>query len=275
MPKIGRLGKSNFLAAATAPRRPYRVKSLPNRNQTITDGYFVPDDAKINEVIDLREVVKIYHTPGTGIEVHALRGVNLTIHKGEYVAIVGASGSGKSTLMNIIGCLDHITSGCYKLYGDDVSRLSDDQLSDVRGKRIGFIFQNFNLIPSQTVAENLEVPMFYQGIPATRRKEKARTLAQRVGLTDRLHHRPSELSGGQQQRVAIARSLMNDPVMLLADEPTGNLDSKTGVVILDLLDELHASGITIVMVTHDPTVARRCSRVVEIQDGLIFSDTRN
>lgn len=234
----------------------------------------VLDNAQKAEVIRLVNAVKIYRTPGADVEVHALRGVSLTIETGESVAIVGASGSGKSTLMNILGCLDHVTSGQYWLYGDDVSFLSDDQLADVRGRRIGFIFQNFNLIPAQTVLENLEVPMFYQGVPPTRRAEKSRLLAERLGLSDRLHHRPSELSGGQQQRVAIARALMNDPVMLLADEPTGNLDSRTGLVILDLLDELHHAGITIVIVTHDPAVARRCSRIVELKDGLIDSDMR-
>ena len=273
MPKFDSVGKSDF-RPISLPSLPAGVYNQPGLSDA-KDGTVVPEHTANNEVIRLEDVTKIYQTPGTGVEVHALRGVDLAIHTGEYVAIVGASGSGKSTLMNIIGCLDHLTSGKYVLYGDDVSRLSDEQLSDVRGKRIGFIFQNFNLIQSQTVAENLEVPMFYQGIPLARRKEKALSIAERVGLTERLHHKPSELSGGQQQRVAIARSLMNDPVMILADEPTGNLDSKTGQVILDLLDELHDSGITIVMVTHDPTVARRCSRVVEIKDGLIFSDSQN
>ena len=230
------------------------------------------DSPTPEEVIRMEQVVKIYSQPGTDIEVHALRGVSLSIRRGEYVAIVGASGSGKSTLMNIIGCLDRLTSGKYWLYGEDVSQLDDDRLSDIRGKRIGFIFQNFNLIQSQTVEQNLEVPMFYQGVPAIERQKRALTIAKKVELEDRLHHKPTELSGGQQQRVAIARALTNDPVMLLADEPTGNLDSKTGLVILDLLEELNAGGMTVVMVTHDKAVAQRCKRVVEIRDGLIYSD---
>ena len=232
----------------------------------------MPTEPQNHEIVRLEQVVKIYSTPGANIEVNALCGVSLIIRKGEYVAIVGASGSGKSTLMNIIGCLDRLTAGTYRLYGEDVSQLSDDRLSDVRGQRIGFIFQNFNLIQSQTVQENLEVPMFYQGVPPHARRAHALEIAERVGLTDRLHHKPNELSGGQQQRVAIARALMNDPVMLLADEPTGNLDSKTGQVILDLLDELTASGMTIVVVTHDQDIARRCTRTIELNDGRVYSD---
>ena len=233
----------------------------------------MPDTANNNEIVRLEQIVKIYGTPGGSVQVDALRGVSLTIRRGEYVAIVGASGSGKSTLMNIIGCLDRLTAGTYWLYGQDVSRLGDDAISDVRGQRIGFIFQNFNLIHAQTVLENLEVPMFYQDIPPHERRAQAFRIAERVELTDRLHHRPAELSGGQQQRVAIARALMNDPVMLLADEPTGNLDSKTGLVILDLIDELNAAGMTIIVVTHDKSVAARCKRTIELKDGLIHTDS--
>ncbi|MFO0837358.1 MAG: ABC transporter ATP-binding protein [Phycisphaerae bacterium] len=224
------------------------------------------------EVIRLEQIVKIYRKPGVDVEVRALRGVSLSIRGGEMVAVIGASGSGKSTLMNILGCLDRPTSGTYWLEGRDVSQLDDDALSDVRGQRIGFIFQNFNLIGTQTVVENLETPMFYQGIPSKQRREKAGRIGERVGLGDRLTHRPVELSGGQQQRVAIARALMNDPAMLLADEPTGNLDSSTGEAILALLEELNAGGMTLVLVTHDPRVASRCRRTIEFSDGLISRD---
>ncbi len=222
-----------------------------------------------DDAIRLAHIVKIYRKPDSDVEVHALRGVSVSIHRGEYTAIVGASGSGKSTMMNIIGCLDRPTSGNYYLDGQDVSRLDDDELSDVRGRHIGFIFQSFNLIGAQTVLENLEVPMYYQGVRAEERRERAVAMAARVGLEERLSHLPSELSGGQQQRVAIARALMNDPVLLLADEPTGNLDSKTGETILQMLQDLNDSGITIVVVTHDPKVAARCKRVLEMRDGLI------
>ena len=224
------------------------------------------------KIVRLENIVKIYRKPGAGVEVHALRGVSVAISSGEYVAIMGASGSGKSTLMNIVGCLDRPTAGAYWLDGQDVSQLDDDRLSDVRGRRIGFVFQNFNLIAAQTVQENLETPMFYQDIPPRERRRRALEMAERVGLSDRTHHRPAELSGGQQQRVAIARSLMNNPVLLLADEPTGNLDSKTGQAILELLDELNASGMTIIVVTHDKQVAERCRRVIELRDGLVASD---
>jgi putative ABC transport system ATP-binding protein len=223
-------------------------------------------------VVRLDNVVKIYRS-GAGVEVPALRGVSRTIRRGDHVAIVGPSGSGKSTLLNILGCLDRPTSGVFWLSGQDVSTLSDDQLSEIRGRRIGFIFQSFNLIQTQSVLENLETPLFYQGVKPRERREIALHLIDKVGLRDRLHHLPHELSGGQQQRVAIARALVNDPAILLADEPTGNLDTATGKAILALLDALNADGRTVIVVTHDHGVARRCRRVLEIRDGLITEQT--
>jgi len=224
-------------------------------------------------VIHLERIHKVYHMGD--IEVHALRGVSLDIHRGEFVAIMGPSGSGKSTMMNIIGCLDQPTSGSYVLGDDDISQLDDDRLSEIRSKRIGFVFQNFNLIQQLTVLENLEVPMFYQGIPPAQRHTRAMQLAEKVGLDDRTDHRPMQLSGGQQQRVCIARALINEPLILLADEPTGALDSKTGQQILTLFDELVATGRTIILVTHDPGVASRCKRVIRLHDGKVASDERS
>jgi putative ABC transport system ATP-binding protein len=226
-------------------------------------------------VASVHDLSKIYSKPGTGVEVAALRSINIDFVEGEYTAIMGASGSGKSTLMNILGCLDRPTHGRYVLGGDDVSQMADDLLSEIRSRRIGFIFQNFNLIPQLTVLENLEVPMFYLGHPPAARRARAKELAERVGLAHRTDHRPTELSGGQQQRVCIARSLVNDPLILMADEPTGNLDSKTGQSILALFDELVEQGKTVLMVTHDPTVAHRCHRVIRLHDGSIQSDERN
>ncbi len=220
------------------------------------------------DIVRLENVVKIYH-PGVGVEVPALRGVSFSFRRGEYAAIVGPSGSGKSTLLNILGCLDRPTSGTYQLDGRDVSRLDDDELSDIRGQRIGFVFQSFNLIATQTVLENLETPLFYQGVPPRERRALSLKVLERVGLQDRVEHHPHELSGGQQQRVAIARALVNNPAIILADEPTGNLDSKTGKLILGILDELNAEGRTIIIVSHDIDVARRCHRLVEIRDGLV------
>jgi putative ABC transport system ATP-binding protein len=190
------------------------------------------------------------------------------------IAIMGSSGSGKSTLMNILGCLDRPSGGHYFLDDQDVSQLPDDELSEFRGKRLGFIFQNFNLIPQLTVLENLEVPLFYQGVKPAVRRQRARELCHMVGLDHRGNHRPVELSGGQQQRVAVARALMNDPIFLLADEPTGNLDSKTGEAILEMFHELHAKNTTIVIVTHDPHVGSQCARRVVLKDGLIEHDIR-
>ncbi len=226
-------------------------------------------------VASVQNLSKIYRKPGTNVEVAALREVNLDIEQGEYTAIMGASGSGKSTLMNILGCLDQPTSGRYILGDTDIGSLEDDVLSEIRSRRIGFIFQNFNLIQQLTVLGNLEVPMFYLGIPAAKRRARAAELAERVGLTERLDHRPTQLSGGQQQRVCIARALVNDPLIVLADEPTGALDSKTGQAILQLFDELVASGRTIILVTHDPSVAHRCHRVIHLHDGQVQRDERN
>jgi putative ABC transport system ATP-binding protein len=206
---------------------------------------------------------------GDDIEVMALNGVNVDIHQGEYVAIMGPSGSGKSTMLNLLGCLDRPTAGSYWLGGEDVARMADDALSDVRGRRIGFIFQSYNLIAQLTVLENIQVPLFYQGKSMQESYDRCVELAELVGLGDRLTHRPNQLSGGQQQRVAIARSLVNDPLMILADEPTGNLDSKTGLEVLDLIDDLNDSGKTIVLVTHDNYVAERAHRVIHMKDGKV------
>jgi len=226
-------------------------------------------------VASVRNLSKIYRKPGTNVEVPALRSINLDFEEGEFTAIMGASGSGKSTLMNVLGCLDQPTSGNYILGDTDISVLPDDELSEIRSRRIGFIFQNFNLIQQLTVVENLEVPMYYLGIPPLERRQRAEKLAERVGLLERLDHRPMQLSGGQQQRVCVARAMVNDPLILLADEPTGALDSKTGHQILELFDELVATGRTIIIVTHDPSVAHRCQRVIHLHDGRVQKDERN
>ena len=226
-------------------------------------------------VASVQNLSKIYRKPGTSVEVAALRSINLDFVEGEYTAIMGASGSGKSTLMNLIGCLDRPTSGQYILGDEDISRLDDDRLSEIRSERIGFIFQQFNLIQQLTVLENLEVPMFYLGIRPHERRRRALQLAEKVGLADRADHRPMQLSGGQQQRVCIARALINEPLILLADEPTGALDSKTGQAILELFDELVSLGKTIILVTHDPSVAHRCSRVIHLHDGRVAKDEHN
>jgi putative ABC transport system ATP-binding protein len=223
------------------------------------------------ELINLR---KTYHM-GAGVEVEALRGVDLAIEEGNYTAIMGPSGSGKSTILNLVGCLDRPTSGQYILSGQDVSSLSDAELSEVRGRRIGFVFQSFNLIPQLTALDNIEVPLFYQRLPRRERRRKAEALAERVGLGPRARHKPMELSGGEQQRVAIARALANDPLIILADEPTGNLDSRTGQEILAIFDDMAAKGRTIIVVTHDESVGRRTHSIVRVADGRLVSHTRN
>lgn len=225
-------------------------------------------------IIQFQGIEKRYDLGGEA-EVRALRGVDLTVHAGSYVAIMGPSGSGKSTMLNLIGCLDRPTAGNYFLGGTDVARMPDDELSEARGRKIGFIFQSYNLIAQLTVIENIQVPLIYQGKDVRAYQDHSIKLAELVGLGDRLHHRPSQLSGGQQQRVAIARSLVNDPLLILADEPTGNLDSRTGAEVLDMIDRLNASGKTIVLVTHDNKVAERAHRVLHMKDGLIEREVLN
>ncbi|MCY1047316.1 ABC transporter ATP-binding protein [Corallococcus sp. bb12-1] len=207
-----------------------------------------------------------------GEEVRALRGVTFGINRGEWVAIIGQSGSGKSTLMNVLGCLDTPTSGRYMLNGKDVSRMDDDDLAVIRNVEIGFIFQTFQLLPRETALANVELPLVYRGMPAKERRERAKAALDKVQLTHRMHHRPNELSGGQRQRVAIARALVSEPSMLLADEPTGNLDSATGEEIVRLFEQLHKAGHTLVLVTHEPKLAARCPRAIRLSDGEIIAD---
>ena len=221
-------------------------------------------------VIKTEDLAKVYEMGAE--QVHALRGVNVEIRKGEYVAIMGPSGSGKSTLMNLIGCLDSSTSGRYWLAGRLVSDLDDDELAYIRNKEIGFVFQTFNLLPRATALHNVELPLIYNGTPADERLERARRVLERVDLADRMNHKPNELSGGQRQRVAVARALVNSPSIVLADEPTGNLDSKTGDEIMALFETLHLQGNTIILVTHENDIAQHAHRIIHIRDGKVASD---
>jgi putative ABC transport system ATP-binding protein len=230
-------------------------------------------DAGSSSLIHIEDMTKVYQMGD--IEVHALRGVSLAVEKGEYVAIMGASGSGKSTLMNMIGLLDRPTDGTYSVRGTEASKMSKSQLADLRNREIGFVFQQFNLLPRISAYRQVELPLFYAGTPRYESRQLALDALTKVGLGERVKHRPDELSGGQQQRVAIARALVNKPAILLADEPTGALDSKTGDEVMALFDELYQQGLTIIMVTHEPHVAQHAQRVVTLSDGHIVSDKKN
>ena len=225
-----------------------------------------------NNIIKIRNIIRDFQL---GQEtVHVLKDIDLDIDKGEYVAIMGPSGSGKSTLMNLIGCLDTPTAGSYVLNGKDVSQMSDDELADIRNKEIGFVFQTFNLLPRTTALDNVALPMVYAGASKKDRTERAIQVLADVGLSDRMDHRPNQLSGGQRQRVAVGRALVNKPSIILADEPTGNLDSKTGVEIMNLFEDIHKAGNTIIVVTHEEEIASHAQRVIRLRDGMIESDSR-
>lgn len=227
----------------------------------------------MSKVIHIRNIVRNFIL---GSEtVYVLKGIDLDIERGEYVAIMGPSGSGKSTLMNLLGCLDTPTSGQYILNGKDVSQMSDDDLAEIRNKEIGFVFQTFNLLPRTTALENVALPMIYAGVSKSDRTVRAKEVLTSVGLADRMEHKPSELSGGQRQRVAVGRALVNKPSIILADEPTGNLDSKTSLEIMQLFDEIHQAGNTVIVVTHEEDVAKRAHRVIRLRDGIIERDTFN
>ena len=223
--------------------------------------------------IELRDITKVYDTGG--VQVNALRGITLDVEAGDMVAIMGASGSGKSTLMNILGCLDRPTGGSYRLAGEEVGTLDRNRLAEIRNQTLGFVFQSFNLLSRTSAIENVELPLLYSGASASERRRRARAALERVGLADRAHHHPNQLSGGQQQRVAIARALIGEPKIILADEPTGNLDSRTSVDVMALLQDLGASGITIVLVTHEPDIAAHAARTLDMRDGRIRSDVRH
>ncbi|MGG5599768.1 MULTISPECIES: ABC transporter ATP-binding protein [unclassified Myroides] len=223
-------------------------------------------------IIDIQDIKRDFKMGSETVKV--LKGVNLQIEKGDYVALMGPSGSGKSTLMNILGCLDTPTSGYYSLNGKDVSRLDDDQLAEIRNKDIGFVFQTFNLMPRTTALDNVALPMIYAGKSKDERKERATSVLHMVGLGDRMDHHPNQLSGGQRQRVAVARALVNNPSIILADEPTGNLDTKTSIEIMALFDEIHSKGNTVILVTHEEDIAAHAHRIIRLRDGVIESDQR-
>ncbi len=226
-----------------------------------------------NVIIAIKDISKVYRMGDEVIK--ALKSVSLDIHVNEYVALMGPSGSGKSTLMNILGCLDSPSSGTYVLNGIDVSKMDDGDLAEVRNRQIGFVFQTFNLLPRLSALDNVALPLVYAGFSKTYRREKAAEALDRVGLSDRMHHRPNELSGGQRQRVAIARALVNDPSLILADEPTGNLDTKTSIEIMGIFEKIHNAGNTVVLVTHEPDIAAYAHRIVRLRDGLVEIDESN
>jgi len=225
-----------------------------------------------NTIIAVEKLAKIYQVGSQ--EVHALRSVDLTIDKNEFVALMGPSGSGKSTLMNILGCLDTPSKGSYFLNGNDVSHMDDDELADIRNREIGFVFQTFNLLPRYSALENVALPLIYKGVSKEKRIQRAKEVLDQVGLGDRMDHKPNELSGGQRQRVAVARALVNHPSIILADEPTGNLDTKTSSEIMKLIDDIHGTGNTIILVTHEEDIAEHAKRIVRLRDGLVESDSR-
>jgi len=248
----------------------HQIRLFPT--MTETQPQRSADESQTASTVQLKAIRKVYYKPDGSVLVAALQGIDLEIRRGAYLAIMGQSGSGKSTLMNILGCLDRPTDGEYLLDGANVADLDDEQISVIRGQKIGFVFQAFNLISALTIQENVEVPLFYQGIKPAIRTQRAMESLELVGLGDRRTHRPSELSGGQQQRAAIARAIVSSPSIIMADEPTGNLDTATGKAILAIFDSLHDKGMTIIMVTHETEVAGHCNRIITLRDGFIETD---